>query len=128
MSLTAKQIKTEGVAVKRVSPKVALLARQLRSRTRGARAATAGSTYWYTYQSLDNSWVDRWYTGGFYSYPYYYYVVYDNFKTCEYSGNNCIDGNAYTYRYLVYDYETGGWYWWYNENDPEGGGWGPYVG
>jgi hypothetical protein len=127
-SLNAKRLKAEGVGVKPASRGVTRLANQLRKRAGGAKAATAGSTYWYTFQNYDNSWVDRFYTGGFYEYPYEYYVVYDNFKTCEYTGENCIDGNAFTYQYLVYYYPTEEWFWEYNTSDPNGGGWGPYVG
>ena len=54
--------------------------------------------------------------------------LYDNFKTCDSGGGSCIDANAYTYKYLVYDYRYQSWSWWYNGSDPNGGGWGPVAG
>ena len=109
--------------------------KQLQSRHL-ARAATAGATYWYTWQYSGNIWVDDYYSGPYFtdgatdlvdgSFYSEYYIVYDNFKTCTSSGGDCLDASAYTYQifgYLTPDLtpsEVGlrialadptGWYW-----------------
>jgi hypothetical protein len=96
-----------------------------------ATASAAGSYYWYTWQNARNSWSDRYYSGAYYSYPWYpYYVVYDNFKTCTYSGTDCLDGHAYTYQYYLYYYPNSTWYYYntggYQSNSTDYSGWGPY--
>ena len=76
--------------------------KQLQKNKAAARAATAGTYYWTTYHYYGNIWVDRYYSGPYYSYsPWYpYYVVYDNFKVCTASGTGCYSANAYTYSVL----------------------------
>jgi hypothetical protein len=130
--LTREQLKALGL--KRVPRAELARIKTLRKHAGGVRVATAGTNYWYTWQNDRNSWVDRYYSGPYYSYPWYpYYVVYDNFKTCTYSGTGCIDGDAYTFQYLLYYYPNGTWYY-YNTGAYQGsstnpyGGFGPYVG
>ena len=93
--------------------------------------SAVGSYYWYTWHNARNSWADRYYSGPYYSYPWYpYYVIYDNWKTCTYSGGSCIDAHAYTYQYFLYYYPNSTWYY-YNTGGYDSGsygiGWGPYA-
>jgi hypothetical protein len=74
-----------------------------------ARAATEGSTYWLTYQYYGHFWADVYYSG-----PYVaitdgttFYVVYSNYKICDWQGNNCNDLNVYTF---VGNYDIDGHY------------------
>ena len=57
-------------------------------------------------------WVDAYYSGPYYSYPpwYPYYVIYNNYKLCNYSGAGCLSANIYTYTYYLDWYGTGSWY------------------
>ena len=125
--LTRGQLRALGL--KPVSRQQAAALNRLRSASTSkgeAKAATAGCTYWYTWHNAGNSWVDRYYCGPYYSYPWYpYYYLYDNFKTCTYAGGSCIAANAYTYYYYgyYYPYQT-----WYTYGSSGGGGYGPYSG
>jgi hypothetical protein len=97
-----------------------------------ATMSAVGAHYWFTWQNARNSWSDRYYSGPYYSYPWYpYYVVYDNWKTCTFSGTNCIDAHAYTYQYYLYYYPNGTWYYYntggYQSNSVNYSGFGPYA-
>jgi hypothetical protein len=84
---------------------------QLYKSNGAAKAATAGTYYWYSYHYYGNIWVNRYYSGPYYSYPWYpYYVVYDNFLVCTASGTGCYDANAYTYSFDLYYYPNSQWY------------------
>jgi hypothetical protein len=127
--LSSQELRRLGL--RRVSGKQLARIRQLRNHRGMARTSAVGTYYWFTWQNARNSWVDRYYSGAYYSYPWYpYYVVYDNFKTCTYSGYYCIDANAYTYQYLLYYYPNGTWYYYntggYQSNSTDYSGWGPY--
>jgi len=127
--LSARQLKKLGL--KQVSRKELARIKQLRKQSTGARTAQVGATPWYTWRNARNSWADRRYSG-----PYWhitdwqpYYVVYDNWKTCTYSGTGCIDAHAYTYKYLLRWRYNGLWYYYDTTGyttDPYGPGWGPY--
>jgi hypothetical protein len=128
--LNAHQLKALGL--KRVSGQDLARVQKLQKKSKDTASASAvGSTYWYTWQNARNSWVDRYYSGAYYSYPWYpYYVVYDNFKTCTYDGSYCVDAHAYTYQYLLYYYPNGTWYYYntcqYQSNSTDCSGFGPY--
>lgn len=133
--LSAHQLKALGL--KPLSRQQVARIKQLQKKSNGAArtsartASVVGTNYWYTWENARNSWSDRYYSGPYYSYPWYpYYVVYDNWKTCTYSGTNCIDAHAYTYQYYLYYYPNGTWYYYgpggYQSNSTTYGGWGPY--
>ena len=129
--LTAHQIKKFGL--KPVSGAQLARIKSLQKASHGvASASTVGSYFWYTWQNARNSWSDRYYSGPYYSYPWYpYYVVYDNWKTCTYSGTSCLSAHAYTYQYYLYYYPNGTWYYYntggYQSNSTNYSGWGPYY-
>ena len=82
------------------------------AKSHGAKAATAGTYYWYTYHYYGHVWVDVYYSGPYYWYPYWhpYYVVYNNYKLCNYSGTGCLSTNLYTYTDYLDWYGNGSWY------------------
>jgi hypothetical protein len=128
--LTAAQAKSLGLQ-KASSKDVARLKQLQKQNSSQAKASHVGSYFWYTWHNARNSWVDRFYSGPYYSYPWYpYYVIYDNFITCNYSGTGCIDADAYTYQYYLYYYPNGTWYFYntcsYQSDSISCSGWGPY--
>jgi hypothetical protein len=74
-----------------------------RLRPNGARIADVGCTYWYTYQYAGFVWVNRWYCGPYYSYPWYpYYYLYDNFYLCNYANSGCVNTHVWYWQYYLY--------------------------
>jgi hypothetical protein len=103
---SARELKALGL--KPVPKPLAARLKQLTKSNR-ARAATVGSTYWFTYQYYGHFWADVYYDG-----PYFnsggnmYYLVYSNYKICDSAGGACTDLNVYTYVENVNIYGT--WY------------------
>jgi hypothetical protein len=128
--LSPQQMRALGL--KKVTGSELARIKQLTSHKSTARTAAAGSYYWFTWHNARVSWSDRYYSGPYYSYPWYpYYVVYDNWKTCTYSGSSCQSAYAYTYGYYLYYYGSGWYYYfggyttdWTGDN-PSGGPYGP---
>jgi hypothetical protein len=108
--LSRQQLKALGL--KPASRQQVARIKQLQKKSnRAARTSTVGCTYWYTHQYYGVIWIDSYYCGPYYSYPWYpYYVIYNNWKFCTTSGTNCINLNIWTYEYLVYYYPNSTWY------------------
>jgi hypothetical protein len=104
--LTARQLRALGLR----TPSKSLAGHRLRHN--GARVADVGCTYWYTYQYAGFVWVNRYYCGPGYSYPWYpYYYLYDNFYLCPAgSTTNCASTRLWYWEYYLYYYPYGTWY------------------
>lgn len=102
--LTARQLRALGLRPASKS----LTVHRLR---RGAKIADVGCTYLTTYQYSGFAWVNRYYCGPYYSYPWYpYYYLYDNFYLCSASNTGCLSTNKWYWQYYLYYYPNGAWY------------------
>ncbi len=86
----------KALGLKLVPKQLAARFKKLATGTR-ARAATTGSTYWFTYQYYGQVWADLYYDGPFVN-PNgdTQYYLDSNYKICDPQGNNCIAANVYT--------------------------------
>jgi hypothetical protein len=79
--------------------------------TNAVNTHAVGCNYWYTWHYLGNVWVDSYYCGPYYSYPWWpYYRIYDNFKVCNSSGYNCISAQSWTWQDYLYYWPLHTWY------------------
>jgi hypothetical protein len=129
---TVQQLKALGL--RPVPKRLAARFNKLAHSTR-ARAATAGSTFWFTQEYYGSIWVDEYYSGPYSSGPglEVYYDVYNNFKVCNQNGGACYDANAYTRNFYAYLPSYGGWYWIATngnalDSEPPFGDEGPFAG
>lgn len=107
---SANELKALGLT--RVPKPLAARFQQLTNSNR-ARAATVGSHYWFTYQYYGHFWADVYYDGPTVDLQagVIYYEVYNNYKICDFQGENCRDLNVYT---QVINLDIGGTYYYYN--------------
>lgn len=104
----ARELKALGL--KPVPKPLAARLKEFANSTR-AKAADAGSTYWFTYQYYGLIWADVYYNGPQFDATSTYYSVYSNYKVCDAYGGNCIATNVYTDIFNIeidgtYYYET----------------------
>jgi hypothetical protein len=129
---SARELKALGL---RPDPKqLAARFKRLTKSTR-ARAATAGSTYWFTYQYYGHFWADVYYRGPLLDLTagVIYYEVLSNYKICDGEGGDCTDLNVYT---MVLNLDLDGTYVYstpYGGESPDSAGlpeygMGPFVG
>ncbi|MBV8734617.1 MAG: hypothetical protein JO120_07550 [Solirubrobacterales bacterium] len=127
--LTVREVKALGLTP--VPKQLATKLNKVAESTR-ASAAAVGDTYWYTYHYHGHFYADVYYSGPFLdSRGDTTYSDYNNYKICDWHGNNCIGLNVDTY---VYNIDIGGTYYFYGrtgDQTPENHGipvygWGPF--